>query len=136
MKTLAGNVSFNMSYILVLWIKIWQIFIPSRLELLKTHHCALYSTQLPILSLTIIRPLHIISKTKNLEVPFVALMFKCTPVQQNFDHLVYTYFNQWDHIWLSLVSWDWSKVQMHASSTGRNLNDLGLKYLYHYWVLQ
>jgi hypothetical protein len=30
-----------MSYILVLWVKIWQIFIPMRLELLKTHHCAL-----------------------------------------------------------------------------------------------
>ena len=30
-----------MSYSLVLWVKIWQIFIPSRLELLKTHHCAL-----------------------------------------------------------------------------------------------
>ena len=29
-----------MSYSLVLWVKIWQIFTPSRLELLKTHHCA------------------------------------------------------------------------------------------------
>ena len=38
------NVSFNVSYSLVLWVKIWQIFIPSRLELLKTHHCALSST--------------------------------------------------------------------------------------------
>ena len=25
---------------MVLWVKIWQIFIPSRLEFLKTHHCA------------------------------------------------------------------------------------------------
>ena len=31
-----------MNYSLVLWVKIWQIFIPGRLELLKTHHCALY----------------------------------------------------------------------------------------------
>ena len=38
---LACNVSFNMSYSLVLWVKIWQIFTPSRLELLKTHHYAL-----------------------------------------------------------------------------------------------
>ena len=38
------NVSFNVSYSLVLWVKIWQIFIPSRLEMLKTHHCALSST--------------------------------------------------------------------------------------------
>ena len=30
-----------MSYSLVLWVKIWQIFSPMRLELLKTHHCAL-----------------------------------------------------------------------------------------------
>ena len=30
-----------MSYNLVLRVKIWQILIASRLELLKTHHCAL-----------------------------------------------------------------------------------------------
>ena len=40
-QNLTCNVSFNLSYSLVLWVKIWQIFIPSRLELLKTHHCAL-----------------------------------------------------------------------------------------------
>ena len=40
-QNLACNVSFNMSYSLVLWNKIWQIFNPMRLELLKTHHCVL-----------------------------------------------------------------------------------------------
>ena len=40
-QSLACYVSFNMSYSLVLRVKIWQIFIPMRLELLKTHHCAL-----------------------------------------------------------------------------------------------
>ena len=39
-QNLACYVSFNISYSLVLWVKIWQIFIPMRLELLKTHHCA------------------------------------------------------------------------------------------------
>ena len=38
-QNLACYVSFNISYSLVLWVKIWQIFIPMRLELLKTHHC-------------------------------------------------------------------------------------------------
>ena len=31
-----------MSYSLLDWVEIWQIFIPRRLELLKTHHCALH----------------------------------------------------------------------------------------------
>ena len=30
-----------MSYSLLDWVEIWQFFIPRRLELLKTHHCAL-----------------------------------------------------------------------------------------------
>ena len=29
-----------MSYSLLDWVEIWQIFIPRRLELFKTHHCA------------------------------------------------------------------------------------------------
>ena len=33
-----------MSYSLVLWVKIWQFFFPSRLEVLKTHHCAVEDT--------------------------------------------------------------------------------------------
>ena len=40
-KKLACNASFNMSYCLLEFVKIWQIFLPSRLELLKTHHCTL-----------------------------------------------------------------------------------------------
>ena len=32
-----------MSYSLLDWVEIWQIFIPRRLELLKTHHCVLYN---------------------------------------------------------------------------------------------
>ena len=35
-----------MSYSLVLWVKIWQIFIPMRLELLKTHHCAVWNMKM------------------------------------------------------------------------------------------
>ena len=30
-----------MSYSLLVWVEVWQIFIPKRLELLKTHHCVL-----------------------------------------------------------------------------------------------
>ena len=36
---LVFNASFHMSYSLLDWVEIWQIFIPRRLELLKTHHC-------------------------------------------------------------------------------------------------
>ena len=39
-QNLACYVSFDMSYSLVLWITIWKIVIPMRLELLKTHHCS------------------------------------------------------------------------------------------------
>ena len=37
-----------MSYSFLDWLEIWQIFIPRRLELLKTHHCALYLLMLLI----------------------------------------------------------------------------------------
>ena len=45
-QNLACYVSFNISYSLVLWVKIWQIFIPMTLELLKTHHCAMVQSQI------------------------------------------------------------------------------------------
>ena len=46
-KSFGGlNASFHMSYSLLEWVENWQIFIPSRLELLKTHHCVLWHTHL------------------------------------------------------------------------------------------
>ena len=45
-KSFGGlNASFHMSYSLLEWVENWQIFIPSRLELLKTHQCAVHRTK-------------------------------------------------------------------------------------------
>ena len=40
---IAFYASFHMSYSLLDWVEVWEIFIPKRLELLKTHHCAVCS---------------------------------------------------------------------------------------------